>query len=440
MNTISQLNIPTVNLPRIVVIGAGFGGINIVKQLNFSQMQVVLINKTNYHTFQPLLYQVATAGLEPDSIAHSVRSIFKKENQFHFRIAEVKKINPDKKNIETDLGELSYDYLVIATGSQTNFYGNANIEKYAMPMKTVPEAIDMRSLIIQNLEAAILTNDLEERNSLMNFVIVGGGPTGVELAGAFAELKSHILPTDYPDLDIRKMNVHLIQADPRLLVGMGEKSSQKAKEYLEKMGVTIWFNTFVKDYDGSNVVTNTHHFETRTLIWTAGVKGSSIEGLPQESIQFGRYIVNEFNEVKGCENIFAIGDIACMISDKYPKGHPMVAQPAIQQGKLLGKNLKRKINNKSMTPFSYFDKGSMATVGRNKAVVEVAGMRFSGWFAWILWMVVHLAFLVGFRNKMVALANWIVQYFQYNKGVRLIIRPYKSAYEKEQEKKSQPNP
>ena len=247
MNTVSQLNIPTVNLPRIVVIGAGFGGINIVKQLNFSQMQVVLINKTNYHTFQPLLYQVATAGLEPDSIAHSVRSIFKKENQFHFRIAEVKKINPDKKNIETDLGELSYDYLVIATGSQTNFYGNANIEKYAMPMKTVPEAIDMRSLIIQNLEAAILTNDLEERNSLMNFVIVGGGPTGVELAGAFAELKSHILPTDYPDLDIRKMNVHLIQADPRLLVGMGEKSSQKAKEYLEKMGVTIWFNTFVKD-------------------------------------------------------------------------------------------------------------------------------------------------------------------------------------------------
>ena len=206
------------------------------------------------------------------------------------------------------------------------------------------------------------------------------------------------------------------------------------------MGVTIWFNTFVKDYDGSNVVTNTHHFETRTLIWTAGVKGSTIEGLPQESLQFGRYIVNEFNEVKGCENIFAIGDIACMISDKYPKGHPMVAQPAIQQGKLLGKNLKRKINNKSMTPFSYFDKGSMATVGRNKAVVEVAGMRFSGWFAWILWMVVHLAFLVGFRNKMVALANWIVQYFQYNKGVRLIIRPYKSAYEKEQEKKSQPNP
>ena len=437
MSTITQLNIPTTNLPRIVIIGAGFGGINIVKQLDFSKMQVVLINKTNYHTFQPLLYQVATAGLEPDSIAHSVRSIFKKEKTFHFRITEVKQIDPEKKCIYTDLGDLSYDYLVIATGSQTNFYGNANIQKYAMPMKTVPEAIDMRSLIIQNLEAAILTNDLEERNSLMNFVIVGGGPTGVELAGAFAELKSHILPTDYPDLDIRKMNVNLIQADPRLLVGMGEKSSQKAKEYLEKMGVTIWFNTFVKDYDGTNVVTNTHNFETRTLIWTAGVKGSTIEGIPQESIQFGRYVVNEFSEIKGCKDIYAIGDIACMISDKYPKGHPMVAQPAIQQGKQLGKNLKRKIaGKKNLVPFSYFDKGAMATVGRNKAVVEIAGMRFSGWFAWILWMVVHLAFLVGFRNKMVALANWIVQYFQYNKGVRLIIRPYKSAYEREHSQKA----
>ncbi len=435
MNDITQLNIPTTNLPRIVVIGAGFGGINIVKKLNFSKMQVVLINKTNYHTFQPLLYQVATAGLEPDSIAYSVRSIFKKEPNFHFRITEVKHIYPDKKSILTDLGELSYDYLVIATGSQTNFYGNANIQKYAMPMKTVPEAVDMRSLVIQNLEAAILTNNLEERNSLMNFVIVGGGPTGVELAGAFAELKKHILPTDYPDLDIRKMNVNLIQADSRLLIGMGEKSSEKAKEYLEKMGVSIWFNTFVKDYDGENVVTNTHNFQAYTLIWTAGVKGNLIEGLSQESIIGGRYAVNEFNQVKGYNNIFAIGDIACMANEKQPKGHPMVAQPAIQQGKLLAKNLKRIFCNKAMIPFNYFDKGSMATVGRNKAVVELRGMRFSGWFAWILWITVHLAFLVGFRNKMVTLSNWIVQYFQYNKGVRLIIRPFKTAYEIEQEKK-----
>ena len=269
----------------------------------------------------------------------------------------------------------------------------------------------------------------------MNFVIVGGGPTGVELAGAFAELKSHILPTDYPDLDIRKMNVHLIQADSRLLVGMSEKSSNKAREYLEKMGVSIWFNTFVKDYDGVNVVTNTHNFQTYTLIWTAGVKGSLIEGLSEGSIQGGRYLVDEYNQVKGYKDIFAIGDIACMASEKQPKGHPMVAQPAIQQGKLLAKNLQRIFQNKPLIPFSYFDKGSMATVGRNKAVVELNGMRFSGWFAWILWITVHLAFLVGFRNKMVTLSNWIVQYFQYNKGVRLIIRPFKTAYTLEEEKR-----
>lgn len=429
----AQLNIPMTNLPRVVIVGAGFAGINLAKGLDSSKMQVILLNKTNYHSFQPLLYQVATAGLEPDSIAHSVRSIFKKENHFYFRIADVQKIDATQNILITDLGSISYDHLVIATGSETNYYGNANIQKYSMAMKTVPEAINMRSLIIQNLEAALLTNDLEERNSLMNFVIVGGGPTGVELAGAFAELKRHVLPTDYPDLDIRRMNVHLIQAMPSLLVGMSEKSGGKAKKYLEKMGVTIWFDTIVSDYDGVNVKTNKQNFQTRTLIWTAGVKGAIIEGLPQESQAGGRFLVNEYSEVKGFTNIYAIGDIACMVSEKYPKGHPMVAQPAIQQGRLLAKNITRKLKNKSLKPFVYWDKGSMATVGRNKAVVDLGKMRFSGWFAWLLWMFIHLAFLVGFRNKIVALVNWIIQYFQYNKGVRLIIRPYKSEYEKEQE-------
>ena len=429
----AQLNIPMTNLPRVVIVGAGFAGINLAKGLDSSKMQVILLNKTNYHSFQPLLYQVATAGLEPDSIAHSVRSIFKKENHFYFRIADVQKIDATQNILITDLGSISYDHLVIATGSETNYYGNANIQKYSMAMKTVPEAINMRSLIIQNLEAALLTNDLEERNSLMNFVIVGGGPTGVELAGAFAELKRHVLPTDYPDLDIRRMNVHLIQAMPSLLVGMSQKSGEKAKKYLEKMGVTIWFDTIVSDYDGVNVKTNKQNFQTRTLIWTAGVKGAIIEGLPQESQAGGRFLVNEYSEVKGFTNIYAIGDIACMVSEKYPKGHPMVAQPAIQQGRLLAKNITRKLKNKSLKPFVYWDKGSMATVGRNKAVVDLGKMRFSGWFAWLLWMFIHLAFLVGFRNKIVALVNWIIQYFQYNKGVRLIIRPYKSEYEKEQE-------
>ncbi|MDO4880999.1 MAG: NAD(P)/FAD-dependent oxidoreductase [Capnocytophaga sp.] len=432
----AQLNIPMTNLPRVVIVGAGFAGINLAKGLDSSKMQVILLNKTNYHSFQPLLYQVATAGLEPDSIAHSVRSIFKKENHFYFRIANVEKIDAEQNMLTTDLGTISYDHLVIATGSETNYYGNANIQKYAMAMKTVPEAINMRSLIIQNLEAALLTNNLEERNSLMNFVIVGGGPTGVELAGAFAELKRHVLPTDYPDLDIRRMNVHLIQAMPSLLIGMSEKSGEKARKYLENMGVTIWFDTIVNDYDGLNVKTNNQDFQTRTLIWTAGVKGAIIEGLPQESQAGGRFLVNEYSEVKGFTNIYAIGDIACMVTEKYPKGHPMVAQPAIQQGKLLAKNITRKLKNKPLLPFKYWDKGSMATVGRNKAVVDIGKMRFSGWFAWVLWMFIHLAFLVGFRNKIVALVNWIIQYFQYNKGVRLIIRPYQSEYEKEQSQKN----
>lgn len=432
----TNMNIPLTNLPRVVVIGAGFAGLNLVKRLDASKMQVVMINKTNYHTFQPLLYQVATAGLEPDSVAHAVRSLFKKkEKYFFFRIADVHRIDPQKKMIYSDLGELSYDYLVIATGSETNYYGNENIRKYAMAMKTIPQAIDMRSLIIQNLEEALLTNDLEERNRLMNFIIVGGGPTGVELAGAFAELKNHILPTDYPDLDIRRMNVNLIQATDRLLPGMSEKSAQKAKEYLEGMDVSIWFNTLVKDYDGKTVVTNTHNFEATTLIWTAGVKGAIIEGIPPESVSQSRYLVNEFNQVKGFSDIFAIGDVACLIDPKLsPKGHPMVAQVAIQQGKNLAKNVQNFLKGKPLKPFKYNDKGSMATVGRNKAVVDLGAsgrVKLFGLVAWIAWMFVHLVSLVGFRNKIVALVNWIIQYFQYNKGVRLIIRPFKTEYEKE---------
>lgn len=429
-----NMNISQTNLPRVVVIGAGFAGMNLIRRLDTKKMQVVLLNKTNYHTFQPLLYQVATAGLEPDSIAHAVRTIFKKRKNFHFRIAEVVEIDKEKKIIYTSLGEFSYDYLVIATGSETNYYGNKNIEKYSMPMKNVQEAINLRSLVIQNLESAILTNDLEERNSLMNFVIVGGGPTGVELAGAFAELKNHILPTDYPDLDIRKMNVHLIQSDRRLLSGMSEKASLKARKYLEGMDVSIWFNTIVKDYNGIEVVTDKETFIAKTLIWTAGVKGSLIKGLSPESIVSGRYLVDQYNKVNECDDIYAIGDVACMASKESPKGHPMVAQVAIQQGICLAKNLTNRIDKKDkLKKFVYKDKGSMATIGRNKAVADIGFLKLSGWFAWVIWMFVHLISLVGFRNKIVALVNWVIQYFQYNKGVRLIIRPFKSVYDTEKE-------
>ena len=418
------MNIPESSLTRVVIIGAGFAGLNLAKKLNKKDLQVVLIDKNNYHAFQPLLYQVATAGLEPDSIAHAVRTLFKNEKNFHFRIADVQKIDPHNHVIHSDIGDLYFDKLVIATGSATNFYGNEEIEQNAMSMKTIPEALDLRSLILQNLEKALLTNDLNERMRLMNFVIVGGGPTGVELAGALAELKNHILPNDYPDLDIRRMNVHLVQSSDRLLPGFSENASSKAEQYLREMDVELWLNTRVLNYDGKFVDTNNKDLEANTLIWAAGVKGKLIDGFPAESIAKDRLIVDEFNQVKDFENIFAIGDIAAMLSTQYPAGHPMLAQPAIQQGKNLAKNLNLITKNKKPKAFKYNDKGAMATVGRNKAVADLGNLKLSGWFAWIIWMFVHLVSLVGFRNKMVALVNWVTQYFQYNKSVRLIIRPF----------------
>ncbi|MGV4530222.1 NAD(P)/FAD-dependent oxidoreductase [Ornithobacterium rhinotracheale] len=419
------MNIPDLSIKRVVVIGAGFAGFNLAKKLNKQNLQVVLIDKNNYHTFQPLLYQVATAGLEADSIAHAVRTLFKKEKNFHFRIAQISRIDTQNKKIHSDIGDLSYDYLVIATGSKTNYYGNKNIETYSMPMKSIPQALDLRHLVLQNFEAALLTDDLAERERLMNFVIVGGGPTGVELAGAFSELKNHVLPNDYPDLDIRRMNVHLIQAVDRLLPGFSDKASTKVAEYLRKMDVHVWLNTIVQDYDGKVAKTNLRNFETSTLIWAAGVQGSTIDGMPEESVERGRYKVDLYNKVLGVEDIYAIGDIACMQSEDYPHGHPMVAQPAIQQGKLLARNLNALSIGKEMKAFKYNDKGSMATIGRNKAVADIGKFKFTGFFAWMIWMFVHLISLVGFRNKVVALVNWVIQYFQYNKGVRLIIRPYR---------------
>ncbi|MGB6083227.1 NAD(P)/FAD-dependent oxidoreductase [Moheibacter sp.] len=424
------MNIPDINLKRIVVIGGGFGGLRLAKKLSTKDYQVVLLDKHNYHAFQPLLYQVATAGLEPDSIAHAIRQVFAGKENFYFRIANVDEINTSNQTISTNIGNIHYDYLVIATGSDTNYYGNKNIERYAMPMKSIPEALDLRSLILQNLEKALLTNDLDERSRLMNYVIVGGGPTGVELAGAMGELKKHVLPHDYPDLDIRRMNVHLIQGADRLLPTMSQNASDKAFTYLEELGVQVWFDMMVKDYDGNVITTDKRPFEATTLIWAAGVKGSLIPGIEGEGVIVGgRYVVNEFNQIKGFENIFALGDVALMITPENPKGDPMVAQVAIQQGKLLADNFERLKENQPMKPFKYKDKGSMATIGRDKAVVDLPGWKFAGWFAWFVWMFVHLVSLVGFRNKVVALMNWVVQYFQYNKSVRLIIRPYKGKKE-----------
>lgn len=424
------MNIPRTSIPRIVIIGGGFAGLSLAKKLGKQEVQVVLLDKHNYHTFQPLLYQVSTGGLEPGSIAYPIRKILKDYPNFYFRLANVTQVQVEKQQLVTDIGILKYDYLVIATGSKTNFFGNKQIQAHSMAMKTIPQSLNLRSLILENFEQALLTNDLTERNALMNFVIVGGGPTGVELAGALAEIKKGILPKDYPDLDIRQVQINLVQGADRLLDAMSKQASKKAEDFLEAMGVNVWKNVQVTDYDGKHVSTNTDlSFETATLIWTAGVKGATIKGLDAEPYitRGNRIKVNAFNQVEGFTNIFAIGDVACVAEKTHPNGHPMMAQPAIQQGRCLGANLLRLVAQKPMKPFVYRDKGSMATVGRNKAVVDLPHYKFQGVFAWFIWMFVHLYFLIGFRNRMVVFINWVYNYIKFDRETRLIIRPYKKS-------------
>lgn len=425
------MNIPKSSFPRVVIIGGGFAGVALAKKLSKKELQVVLLDKHNYHNFQPLLYQVSTGGLEPDSIAYPIRKILKDFPNFYFRLADVSEVNTEKNKVISNIGELKFDYLVIASGSKTNFFGNESIEANSMEMKTIPQSLNLRSLILENFEDALLTSNLHERNALMNFVIVGAGPTGVELAGALAEIKKGILPKDYPDLDTRTVQINLVQAGDRILKEMSEKASQKAEDFLEKLGVQIWKNVRVTGYDGNVVTTNSDlTFETETVIWAAGVKGAAIKGIDGETLitRSNRIEVNQFNQVKGYNNIFAIGDVAQMTTDKTPHGHPMMAQPAIQQGKQLGENLLRLIENKPLKPFKYRDKGSMATVGRNKAVVDLPKFKFQGVFAWFVWMFVHLFFLIGFRNRVVVFINWVYNYVRFDREARLIIRPYKKKF------------
>lgn len=427
----SAMNIPKSNFPRIIIIGGGFAGISLAKELSKKEVQVLLLDKNNYHTFQPLLYQVSTGGLEPDSIAYPIRKVLKDYPNFFFRLANVEEVVPEKNELITNIGAINYDYLVMATGSETNFFGNKEIEKNGMVMKSIPESLNLRSLILENFEQALLTDDLHMRDALMNFVIVGGGPTGVELAGALAEIKKGILPKDYPDLDTRRVQINLVQSGDRILKEMSEKASQKAEDFLEELGVQVWKNTRVKSYDGKLATTQTElSFEAATLVWAAGVKGAAIKGLDAEAllIRGNRIKVNEFSQVIGHENIFAVGDVAGMELPDYPCGHPMMAQPAMQQGKNLGKNLTYLLENKPLKPFVYKDKGSMATIGRNKAVVDLDAYKFQGIFAWFVWMFVHLFFLIGFRNRMVVFVNWVYNYVRFDREARLIIRPYKRDY------------
>jgi NADH dehydrogenase len=426
MFTVSSQEQNNNSRPRVVIIGGGFGGLALAKQLKKAPVDVLLLDKNNYHTFQPLLYQVAIGSVEADSIGFPIRRIFTRHDNFSFNMTEVKAINAESNTLTTTIGTIHYDYLIIATGSDTNFFGNKQIEHFAMPMKNIPQALNLRSLILQNLEKALVTSDQREKFALMTFVVVGGGPTGVELSGALAEMRHLILMKDYHGLSKYDMRVYLVEGKDRLLATMSAPASAKAKEFLTKADVTIYNSAHVESYDGFYLkIDNGKTIKTRNVLWAAGVKGEMPEGIPAEAIAKGnRIYVDEISRVKGYENVFAIGDVAAMINDKTPNGLPGVAPVAIQQGTALGKNLVRLINGEATVPFKYKDKGSLATVGRNKAVADLGKLRFQGFFAWLLWGFVHLLSLAGFSNKTIIFFSWAINYFTKNSDNRLVVRHF----------------
>ncbi|MGW8314172.1 MAG: NAD(P)/FAD-dependent oxidoreductase [Bacteroidales bacterium] len=427
-----DLHLPHIDRPRVVVIGGGFGGINLIKHLDSRRFEVVLLDRYNYHTFQPLLYQVATSGLEPDSIAGPLRKIFRRKPGFHFRMLKVHKVEPDQNRVVTTAGPIPYDYLVIATGSSVNFFQNKSLAQHAYPVKQLTHALDLRSEIFQQLEQLTILQRGDNDEALYTFVVVGGGPTGVEICGALSELRKKVLPADYQDMGLKSIHIYLVEGEERVLPQMSEESGRKAMNYLERMGVEVLLNTLTNSYDGSTVkLNNGREIKSKTVIWAAGVKANSIGGLPEGSYTHGKIRVNGINRVltggssdAPYENIFAIGDVALMESSQYPKGLPGLAPVAIQQGKQLARNLAALEKKKPTQPFSYRDRGVMATIGRNRAVGDFPwGLRLSGFAGWFAWMVSHLIFLIGFRNKAVVLINWIWNYFTYDRGIRLIIRP-----------------
>jgi NADH dehydrogenase len=411
---------------RVVILGGGFGGVELTKALQKCDVQVVLIDRQNFHTFQPLLYQVATAGVEPQSIVYPYRKIFEDHPNFFFRMAEALSVDTARQIVETNIGYVNYDYLVIATGASTNYYGNTEIQQKAIALKSIDDALALRNTILSNFEKALQIKDEAQLNSLMDFVIVGGGPTGVEIAGALSELRTHVFPKDYPELNFVKMDIHLVQSGDHLLKGMSLEAARRSKEILERAGVKLWMNCRVKSYDGFVVTLDTGEtLCTRTLIWAAGVAGTLIEGFKPESMKQNRLKVDGFNRVDGYDNVFAIGDIALMSNAENPEGYAMMAQPAMQQGGWLGKNLARLLAGEQLVPFKYHDHGSMATIGRNKAVADlrIFGKLYKtqGFKAWFIWMFIHLISLIGFRNKLIVVINWMWSYFTYDTGIRLII-------------------
>jgi NADH dehydrogenase len=424
-----DLKIPSTGQKRLVIIGGGFGGIEMAKRLKNQDLQIVMLDKHNYHCFQPLLYQVATGGLEPGSIAYPLRKFMQEIPNGIFRLAEVRNVDTVAQKVHTDIGDLKYDYLVIATGSTTNFFKfPKEVSGKMMQMKDIPQALNLRSFILENFEEALLTYDDSKKEELINISIVGGGPTGVELAGALGEMRKNILPKDYPEIDFTKMQIHLFESGDRLLGAMHPENSAKVLKYVKDFGVDVWLNTMVTDFDGDVLTTaDGKKIKSETLIWTAGVKGNPVEGFAPETIAGGNRIsVDEYCKVKNYDNIYAIGDVASMVLEDFPRGHPMVAPVAIQQGELVADNIIAQLKGKPAKPFVYFDKGSMATVGRNKAVMEAKGIKMGGFIAWLAWLFVHVMSLVGFRNKITVTLGWLYNYFTYDRTLRLIIRPFKT--------------
>ena len=415
------MQIPSSSLPRIVVVGGGFAGLELIRQLKNKPFQVVLIDRNNYFTFQPLLYQVATAGLELASVVYPFRRILRRHNNVHFRLAEGTKVDPEKHTLTTSIGEISYDYLVVATGSRPVFFGLP--PERLITMKTTEDALYMRNTVLTEFERAVDATDNQKKEQLINLVIVGGGPTGVELAGAFAEMRKYVLPRDYPAIDLNRMKIYLVEGLDRLLPAMSEEASRSAKKFLEKMGVSVRLNQMIQEYDGKQVHIDDETVPTHNLIWTAGVKANRPGGLTNQiDTKTDRMVVDRVNRVVGYTGIYAIGDVAAMVCDDYPTGHPQLAPVAIQQGKHLAKNLVKLQRGQTAEFFTYQDKGTLATVGRNKAVADLPFGKTQGTMAWFLWMLIHLLTLVGFRNKLITLVNWMYGYFRYDRALRIIQR------------------
>lgn len=411
---------------QIIIVGGGFAGLKLARELSNTDYQVMVIDRNNFHQFQPLFYQVATSRLDASNISFPLRKVFNDSDNVTLRITNVLKVIPEENTLVTEIGNFSYDYLVLATGADTNYFGNENIRQHAFPMKSTVEALYIRMRILQNFEDMYKTQDLGVREGLYNYVIVGGGPTGVELAGALMEMKQYVLPKDYQDLDISKMKIYLVEAGPRLLAAMSEYSSKKAKEYLDGMGVDVMVQTQVKDYDGQWVeLADGTKIRSNLLIWAAGVAGNYPEGIDSNiKVRGNRMKVNEFHKVEGYDNIYAIGDISYMETKQFPHGHPQLANVAIHQAGNLAHNFKQKLKGKKFKSFYYTNKGSMATVGRSKAVVDLPKFKFGGFIAWLTWMLLHLLFIMGMRNRIHVFVNWTAAYFNKNSSLRLIFKPY----------------